>query len=73
MPELIAGAYSTCFYKTCYILTFTEQKRPEYGYSGRKSAIFCFCSLFLAFWHPDWHPKALKEEKSRDIKGYEPI
>ena len=50
-----------------------QTKRPEYRHSGCKSAIFCFCSLFLAFWHPDWHPKTLKVEKSRDIKGYEPI
>lgn len=41
---------------------FCQTKRPEYGHSGRKSAIICFCSLFLAFWHPKFELDVLASE-----------
>ena len=52
---------------------FCQTKRPECPYSGRKSAIFLLLFTFPSFWHPNWHPNGSKVEKSRDIKGYEPI
>ena len=73
MPGIIAEEYSTWFYKTCYILTFAKQSALNMGIQGASLRFFCFYLLSLAFWHPNWHPNGSKVEKSRDIKGYEPI
>ena len=42
MPGIIAGEYSTWFYKTCYILTYVKQNALNMGIQGASLRLFAF-------------------------------